>query len=204
MPNTRSRPRPLTLVLALLAAGAALVTGVLAWRIAALQPPAFHGTAYHDLEPAPPFALVDHRGRRVTLESYRGKPVLLFFGYTHCPDVCPLTLSRLARATESLGRQGEDVRILLVTQDPARDTPTVLGRYVSRFTPRADGLTGDSASLARAYRGYGAYTMHGGAHGMSHSAAVYGIDREGRLRVVISQGADGEVLRDDLRTLAEL
>lgn len=204
MPNTRSRPRPLVLALAVLFTGAALLTGLIAWRIAALQPPTFHGTGYHDLEPAPPFALVDHRGRKATLESYRGKPILLFFGYTHCPDVCPLTLSRLARATESLGRNGEDVRIVLVTQDPARDTPAVLGRYVSRFSPRADGLTGDSAALAQAYRGYGAYTMRGGAHGMSHSAAVYGIDREGRLRVIMSQGAAEETLRNDIRTLADL
>lgn len=204
MPNPRSRPRPLVLALGLLLMASALAVGIIGWRIASLRPPTFHGTAYDDLEPAPPFSLVDQRGRRVSLQSYRGSPVLLFFGYTHCPDVCPLTLSRLARATESLGREGEDVRIVLVTQDPARDTPAVLGRYVSRFSPRADGLTGDSASLARAYRGYGAYAMHGGAHGMSHSAVVYGIDREGRLRVIMSQGAAEETLRDDIRTLAGL
>ena len=194
------------------ALGAAAVGGAAGWPGAS-----FHGTTYDDSGPAPAFALVDHDGRAATLESFRGHPVLLFFGYTHCPDVCPLTMARLQRSVRAAGRAGKDVRILLVTNDPKRDTPPVLKSYVSKFGPQAVGLTGDSASVARAMAGYGAYTMpaapaaaheHGGAPAkpamISHSAVVYGIDREGRLRVVITEGAKQEWMDDDVRTLARL
>lgn len=195
------------------ALGAAAVGGAAGWTGAA----SFHGTTYDDTGPAPAFALVDHDGRPATLETYRGHPVLLFFGYTHCPDVCPLTLARLQRSVRAAGRGGQDVRILLVTNDPKRDTPPVLRSYVAKFGPQVVGLTGDSASMARAMAGYGAYTMppapaaahaHGGAHAkpamISHSAVVYGIDREGRLRVVITEGARQEWMDDDVRTLSRL
>jgi protein SCO1/2 len=194
------------------ALGAAAVGGAGGWPGAS----SFHGTTYDDTGPAPAFALVDHDGRPATLDSYRGRPVLLFFGYTHCPDVCPLTLARLQRSVRAAGRRGQDVRILLVTNDPARDTPPVLKSYVSKFGPQVVGLTGDSASMARAMAGYGAYTMpaapaaaHGGANPakpamISHSAVVYGIDREGRLRVVITEGAKQEWMDDDVRTLSRL
>jgi protein SCO1/2 len=181
----------------------------------------FHGTTYEDTGPAPEFALVDHQGRPVSLASYRGHPVLLFFGYTHCPDICPLTLARLQRSVRGLGSRGEEVRILLVTNDPARDTPPVLRAYASRFGPQVVGLTGDSAAVARAMAGYGAYSMPASAapapadehaHGshaarpamLSHSAVVYGIDREGRLRVVFSEGARQEWVDDDVRALSRL
>ena len=176
---------------------------VVVYMAAFRAPPAFHGTTYDQVAPAAPFSLTDHTGRAVTLDDYRGKVVLLFFGFTHCPDVCPLTLSRLARVTDGLGRDAEDVRILLVTVDPERDTPAVLGEYVRRFTPRAVGLTGDSASLERAYRGYGVYSMEG-HHGMTHSSVVYGIDREGNLQVVIPYEATDEAVRDDVRSLLSL
>ncbi|HEX8363556.1 MAG TPA: SCO family protein [Longimicrobium sp.] len=190
---------------------AALVAGCdVRWPGAA----AFHGTTYEDTGPAPDFALTDHTEREVTLASFRGHPVLLFFGYTHCPDICPLTLARLQRSVRALGSRGEDVRILLVTNDPARDTPPVLRAYASRFGPQVVGLTGDSASVARAMAGYGAYTLPPGAGAhtghapaapeIAHSAVVYGIDRQGRLQVVISEGTKQEWMDDDVRTLARL
>ncbi|HEV2148574.1 MAG TPA: SCO family protein [Longimicrobiaceae bacterium] len=182
----------------------------------AKRPPTFHGTTYTEVTPAPPFALTDHTGRRVTLDDYRGKVVLLFYGFTHCPDVCPTTLAKLARVAEGLGRRADDVQILLVTVDPERDTPAALGEYVRRFGPRAAGLTGDSAALAEAYRGYGVYTLEGGPHAaghgsasgghrsMTHSSVVYGIDRRGRLVVVIPPEADDRAVRDDVRALLRL
>lgn len=132
---------------------------VVAAGVAAAPRPAprFHGTTYTETAPAADFALTDHDGRAVSLRSYRGAPVLLFFGYTHCPDVCPLTLDRLTRALRSAGGAAKDVRILLVTLDPARDTPAALKTYAARFGPAVIGLTGDSAGLARARAGYGAY-----------------------------------------------
>lgn len=198
-------------------AGAAAFGAGVEWPGAA----AFHGTTYEDTAPAADFALVDHDGRPVTLASYRGHPVLLFFGYTHCPDVCPTTLARLQRSVRALGPRGRDIRILLVTNDPARDTPAVLKEYLSRFGPNAVGLTGDSAAVARTMAGYGAYSMPPSAppapadehaHGshaarpamLAHSAVVYGIDRKGQLQVVFSEGAKQEWIDDDVKKLAAL
>jgi len=191
----------------------------------------FHGTTYEQVAPAAPFRLTDQDGRAVTLESYRGTPVLLFFGYTQCPDICPLTLGKLGRAIRAAGEDARDTRVVLVTVDPARDTPAALKAYVARFGPRVSGLTGDSASLAEAWRGYGAYvnpepvpapaaphgdhgSEHAGEHGsapaaaktpqVAHSGVVYGIDREGNLQVVISDRATEEQTRDDIRTLSRL
>jgi protein SCO1/2 len=220
MANRTRRPliwAAITLACAAAVAGASAIGGGVRWPGAA----AFHGTTYDDTAPAPDFALVDHHGRPATLASFRGHPVLLFFGYTHCPDICPLTLARLQRSVRALGSRGEDVRILLVTNDPARDTPPVLRAYTSRFGPRVVGLTGDSASVARAMAGYGAYSMPPSAppaaadphaHGshavnpakMAHSSVVYGIDRDGNLQVVISEGAKQELMDDDVRTLSRL
>jgi protein SCO1/2 len=159
----------------------------------------------------------------VSLASYRGRPLLVLFGYTRCADYCPQTLGRLARAVRSLGHEAGDARILLVTVDPAHDRPEVLKRYVARFGPSVSTLTGDSASLAAAWAAYGAYVapkpaesapMPGMAHDhhptpaipaqLIHSGVVYGIDRRGNLRVVISEGAGEDAVRDDIRTLAGL
>jgi protein SCO1/2 len=211
-------------------AGAALVAVLAGFATYSALPKTgarFHGTTYEQVAPAAPFRLTDQDGRAVTLESYRGTPVLLFFGYTQCPDICPLTLDKLARAIRDAGEDARDTRVVLVTVDPARDTPPVLKEYVARFGPRVSGLTGDSAALAEAWRGYGAYVNpqpvpapaaahgdHGGEHGsassaakapqVAHSGVVYGIDREGNLQVVISDRATVEQARDDIRTLSRL
>lgn len=189
--------------------------------------PRFHGTTYTEVLPAAEFALTDHVGRAVSLRSYRGAPVLLFFGYAHCPDVCPLTLDRLTRALRAAGGRARDVRILLVTLDPARDTPAALKAYAARFGPAVVGLTGDTAALAKARQGYGAFlaqvparpapaSQAHDAHASTppaetpaalktvHSGVVYGIDRRGNLQVVISEGAPLEQVVDDVRTLARL
>lgn len=203
----------------------AAVIVVAAVAAAPRSAPRFKGTTYTEVLPAAEFALTDHDGRPVSLRSYRGAPVLLFFGYTHCPDVCPLTLDKLTRALRTAGRRAKDVRILLVTMDPERDTPAALKAYAARFGPAVVGLTGDSAGLASARQGYGAYTVdvpaqqaphtHGAhpspppahvsaAMKMVHSGAVYGIDRRGNLQVVISDAATLEQVVHDVRVLARL
>ncbi len=214
---TQRAPLPLRPGFWLAVAAAALVAVAALWT-AMPRPAAVHGTTYEPVAPAPEFRLTDHDGRSVSLAELRGRPVLLFFGYTPCPDVCPLTLQRLARAVKALGGDADDVRVLLVTVDPARDTPAVLKAYAARFGPFVTGLTGAPEELERARRGYGAYVAeragageHAG-HGaprtslaeMVHSSVVYGIDREGNLRVVISDPATGDEVRDDVRTLARL
>lgn len=212
---------------ALWSVAAAMCAVVIAAAVLAARsaPPRFHGTVYTEVLAAADFSLVDHDGERVGLDSYRGSPVLLFFGFTSCPDVCPLTLARLAQAVESAGRPARDARILLVTLDPERDTPEVLRAYAERFGARVTGLTGDSASLARARKGYGAYAVRGpaaaaapshGEHGdhgdhaptdaprTIHSSVVYGIDRRGDLQVVISESATPAQMAADVRTLSRL
>jgi protein SCO1/2 len=173
----------------------------------------FHGTAYDPPAPAPAFSLTDHTGQPVALGDYRGAPVLLFFGFTSCPDVCPLTLSKLGRVTSSLGQDSADVRIVLVTVDPARDTPETLARYVRRFGPRVTGLTGDADTLRQLRAAYGVYagppaadaTHTGMAHSeMAHTDAVYGIDRQGQIRVLMHPDAPEEQIREDVRTLLAL
>jgi protein SCO1 len=172
------------------------------------RPPRFHGTTYEPVAPAPEFALVDHRGRPATRDSLAGAPALLFFGYTRCPDVCPRTLSRLRRLTRDHPR----VRVVLISVDPEHDTPAALARYVAHFGPGVTGLTGDRAAVQRAMAAYGAYTMApvehgthgGGATSLSHSAVIYGLDRDGNLRVILSESASEDELGDDIRSLARL
>jgi protein SCO1 len=200
--------------------GVALALVVAAGVAFAPRPaPRFHGTVY-DAAPAAEFSLVDHDGHPVSLRSYRGAPVLLFFGYTQCPDICPTTLTKLTRAMRTA--RAEEVRVLLVTVDPAHDTPATLKAYAGHFGPAVTGLTGDSAALARARAGYGAYVTampdapaaaHSG-HGaraatapaakLAHSGVVYGIDRRGNLRVVIADDATPEQVADDVRTLSRM
>jgi protein SCO1/2 len=226
MDSQNKAPAPGLALWACVAVMLAIVVGA-AVAVAPRPAPRFHGTTYTDVAPAAEFALTDHDGRAVSLASYRGTPVLLFFGYTHCPDVCPLTLDRLTRAVRTAGRGARDTRILLVTLDPARDTPAALKAYTARFGPAVVGLTGDSAALAQARAGYGAYVEQvpaqpaaaGHAHGAHayaadasapaalktvHSGVVYGIDRRGNLQVVITDGAPIEQIADDVRTLSRL
>jgi len=169
----------------------------------------FHGTEYPDVEPAPAFSLTDHEGRQVGLDHFRGEAVLMFFGFTHCPDVCPLTLQRLTQAREDLGARGEQVRVLLVTVDPERDTPEVLDAYVRQFGPHVTGLTGDPEVLEAMRREYGVYAGMHASHGdgepmVMHTDAVFGIDREGRLRALLHADGPMDQLRSDIRTLLRL
>jgi protein SCO1 len=186
-----------------------LLVGGLGWSLVRpAHAPNFHSTEFTDIAAAPEFSLVDHAGRPASLRDFEGRVVLLFFGFTHCPDVCPLTLTRLSRIREALGRQGEQIEILLVTVDPERDTPAVLADYVARFGPGVRGLTGDAEALAAAKAGYGVHAtathMDGTSHGLAHTDAIYGIDRRGRLRALIAPDAPEDQLRDDIVTLLRL
>lgn len=174
----------------------------------AAAPPAFHATAYEPPDQAPRFTLTDHTGAPRSLADLRGSAVLLFFGYTHCPDVCPTTLQKLSRVVDGMDVDTTDLRILLVTVDPERDTPRVLADYVRRFGPFPIGLTGDSASLARMREDYGIYAdepvgdhHHGQAVDISHTPAVLGIDRSGDLRVLLPMDQPDEVVARDIELL---
>lgn len=169
----------------------------------------FTGTVYDPPQPAPGFQLVDHDGRRVRMEDYRGTALLVFFGYTHCPDVCPLTLQKLSRVLGSMGDAADtsDVRVLLVTVDPVRDTPEALAEYVRRFGPFTTGLTGEAETLAEMRTAYGVFAEPpppGGDHRgmeMSHTSRVFGIDRAGEIRLLLPMEAGDDVIARDVEIL---
>lgn len=163
----------------------------------------------------PPVALSDFTmpsslGRDVSLSELRGKPTLLFFGYTFCPDVCPLTLSEFKRVKEQLGADGEQVNYVFVSVDPERDTPEVLARYVGAFDPAFVGLQGDDATLRRIGKEYGLFYQKSAVEGTSasylvdHTAASFLIDKDGQLRVVFGYGTPVEGIKAGVeRLLAE-
>ncbi|HYF56642.1 MAG TPA: SCO family protein [Salinarimonas sp.] len=131
-----------------------------------------------------PFALVNQDGRTVTERDFRGAPHLVFFGFTHCPDVCPTKLFEISETLRALGERGRDVRALLVSVDPARDTPEVLKSYLGSFDPRVVGLTGDQAAIDGVVKAYRAYARRvptkDGDYTMEHTSLIYLMDREGR------------------------
>jgi protein SCO1/2 len=140
------------------------------------------------------------------LEDFRGKLVVLNFGFTHCPDICPTTLADIAAAIKSLGPDGARVQVLFVTVDPERDTPELLAKYVPSFHPDFLGLWGDAAATARAAKEFKIFyeKRAGGAPGaytVDHSAQSYVLDAEGRLRLIERHERLSQDLAPDLRTL---
>ncbi len=135
-----------------------------------------------------PFTLVDQTGRMVTDADYRGKPMAVFFGFTHCPEVCPTTLLQMANLTGKIGAAADNLQILLITVDPERDTPEQLALYLQSFDPRVVGLTGSRAQIDAALAAYKAYakkipTENG--YTMDHSASVYLMKADGSFRTMI-------------------
>ena len=131
-----------------------------------------------------PFRLIDQNGQPVTEADLKGRPFLVFFGFTHCPDVCPTTLFEVSEILGALGSDGERVRALFVTVDPERDTPEKLKDYLSSFDPRLIGATGDAAAIKAMERAYRVYAkrvpLEGGGYTMDHTAIVYLMDKDGR------------------------
>jgi protein SCO1 len=152
------------------------------------------------------FKLTDHNGKPQTLADFRGKVVVMFFGYTQCPDVCPTTLSDLTAALQKLGADAERVQVLFVTIDPERDTPDLLSHYVPAFNPTFLGLSGDAAATAATAREFKVlYQKQPGStpdsYSMDHSAGTFIFDSQGRLRLFVSQGQGPEVFAHDIREL---
>ena len=152
------------------------------------------------------FQLTDDTGKAVAAADYRGKVVLLYFGYTHCPDVCPLTLAHLHVVMERLGKLADGARILFVTVDPGRDTPKVLHAYVNAFDTRAVGLTGSPGAIETLVKRYrSAFTREpassDGNYEVSHSSAIYVFDRDGNPRVLSTPADSQDDLVHDLHLL---
>jgi protein SCO1/2 len=159
------------------------------------------------LMPELEFTLVDERGETVTAADYAGTVNLLFFGFTHCPDICPVTLGKLDRAVDELpAGDREDVRILFVSVDPQRDDPAALREYTDFFGEGIVGLTGEADALdalTKRYRttyGYGEETAPG-EYAVSHSSAVFAFDRDGEARLLMRQDDPIEAITADVARL---
>jgi protein SCO1/2 len=131
-----------------------------------------------------PFRLEDQNGAAITDQTMKGRPYLLFFGYTHCPDVCPTTLFEISEVLKALGKDADRTGALFITVDPERDTPAMLKDYLSNFDPHLRGLTGDPAAVAAALKAYRVYAkkvpLGDGDYTMDHTAVVYLMDKDGR------------------------
>jgi protein SCO1/2 len=149
--------------------------------------------------------LTGHDGKPRTLADFRGKVVVVAFGFTHCPDVCPTTLSDLAAARKELGERAGDVQVVFVTVDPKRDTPQLLAQYVPAFDPTFIGLYGDTAATQRVTKDFHVYAQEravkDGEYTVDHSAQSFVFDRQGRVRLLISPGTAPKAIASDLRVL---
>jgi protein SCO1/2 len=168
--------------------------------------PKFRGTDITGADYGRTLALTGHDGKPRTLEDFRGKAVVLFFGYTRCPDVCPTTLVEMSAAMKALGKDADRVQVLFVTVDPARDTPDVLSKYVPAFDSRFLGLYGDEEATRRVTKEFKIFheKVEGGAPGaytVNHSAQSYVFDTKGRLRLFERHERLGKDLVPDLRVL---
>ncbi|MBA4092699.1 MAG: SCO family protein [Candidatus Accumulibacter sp.] len=150
-------------------------------------------------------ALTDHTGKARTLEDFRGQAVILFFGYTACPDICPTALAKFAATRKQLGDDAARVQVLFVTLDPERDTPAQLAAYVPWFDPSFIGLYGDAAATAAAAREFKiVYTRQasgGLGYVLDHSAGAYVFDPAGRLRLYVRDDAPVDAIVADLKVL---
>lgn len=150
-----------------------------------------------------PFSLVDQNGRTVTDKDLRGHPFLVFFGFTHCPDVCPTSLFEISEVLGKLGPDAQKVSALFVTIDPERDTPGAMKDYLSSFDPHLVGLTGDPATIAAVAKEYRVYVkkvpLDNGDYTMDHTALVYLMDKEGRFVTPFNLKRTPEDAAADLR-----
>jgi protein SCO1/2 len=150
-----------------------------------------------------PFKLIDQNGKAVSDQDLKGHPFLVFFGFTHCPDVCPTTLFDVSEMLRALGPDADRTRALFITVDPERDTPAVMKDYLSSFDPHLAGLTGDPAAIATVAKAYRVYykkvPLDGGEYTMDHTAIVYLMDKEGRFVSPFSLKRGTEAAAADLR-----
>jgi len=188
----------------------AAVCAMAAWALVgcqpAPQPPVFQATDITGAAFARDFKLTDHNGQVRNLASFKGKVVAIFFGYTHCPDVCPTTLSDFATALQQLGPQAAQVQVLFVTLDPQRDTPELLKQFVPAFNPGFLGMSTDAESLkalAKEYKVVYQKTSVKGADDylIDHSAGTYVYDPQGRLRLLVPYGSSPDAIAQDLKIL---
>ncbi|MEO8303857.1 MAG: SCO family protein [Betaproteobacteria bacterium] len=184
-----------------------LVAGVLALAGCGAESPKFRSSDVTGAAFGRDFALTDPSGKPRTLADFRGKVVVLFFGYTQCPDVCPTTLAALAEVMKTLGpADASRVQVVFVTVDPDRDTAPIIASYVKAFDPSFMGLSGDTEAIARTAKEFKVlYQKQPGrtpeSYTVDHSAGTFIFDPQGRLRLYVGNGQGPDVFVQDIRTL---
>lgn len=192
-------------------AGTNLLTGVLSAGLLAAAMP-FATCVPSGAQPsAPPegasisFTLTAADGGAVSERTYRGKLLIVYFGYTFCPDICPTTLIEIAGAIEKLGPHAESVQGLFITVDPKRDTPEILNEYVTSFDPRIIGLTGSPAQIAMAAKRFNVFYQRrdtdDGGYAYDHTTLIYLIDADGRFAKALAGNAGAQQIADTVATL---
>lgn len=167
------------------------------------RPYAYQGSLIDPPAPAPDFELIDQHGQPYRLSDQKGKVVLIFFGYTHCPDVCPVTLTDFKQIKAQLGNQSKDVAFLFVTADPERDTTEQLKKYLENFDTDFIGLTQERSLLEPVWKDYGVFQAKVESDDpdnylVDHSARTYTIDKNGNLRLTYLFGTSSEVIAEDV------
>ena len=190
-----------------IAAGACLAGATAVFSACSPGKPQFRGIDITGADYAKDFALTDFNGRPRTLQDFKGKAVVMFFGFTQCPDVCPTTMTEMAQVKQLLGPDGDKLQVLFVSIDPERDTPEVLKAYMGSFDPGFLGLYAASpealAALAKDYKIY--FKKVDGktptSYSMDHSAQSYIYDPQGRLRLYSRYGSDPKLVAEDIKLL---
>ena len=176
----------------------------LARELHSTSPALASGTWFPQARQLRDFSLIDESGHTLNLRTLKGKPALVFFGFTHCPDVCPTTLVTLAQARKA--SQISNLQVLLISVDPARDTPEVLERYVHAFDPAFRGATGPQATIDAVTKDFGVAVQRvelpGGDYTMDHSAAVFLLDDAAHIAAVFTAPIEAATLAADLRAIA--
>lgn len=170
------------------------------------RPHAFAGSLYDPPLPAKDFTLADQHGQAFRLSENKGNIVLMFFGYSNCPDVCPVTLSDFKKVKAELGPQAERVRFVFITTDPERDTPERLSEYLEFFDPAIIGLTGSRAELEPVWDAYGVYqakveTESSAGYLVDHTSRVYLIDTDNNFRMTFQFGTEPRAMAGDIAEL---
>ena len=194
-------------LLLLLAAACALTVSLAACdKLPGQQKVSFQNTDVTGLDYAKGFSLTDHTGKPRTLADFKGKAVVVFFGYTQCPDVCPTTMAEMATVMQKLGPLGDQVQVLFITLDPERDTQELLANYVPAFDKRFIGLRGTPEQTAKTAKEFKVFYSKvpgtdPGSYTIDHTAGSYVFDRDGRLRLFIRHGQGPDPIVHDLREL---
>lgn len=200
IPMSLPAKRRLPGLLALLALAAVALALALPPLLA--RPHVFSGSLIDTPKPAPDFTLADQAGRPFQLSAQAGKVVLLYFGYTSCPDACPSTMAEFGQLRRRLGPQAERVRLAFITVDPQRDTQAQVGGYLAKFDPAIVGLTGGLAELRPIWKSYGVYqAARADLATVDHTDRIYVIDAAGRLRLTYSLDTPLDALEADVRAL---